>query len=169
MKIAILNTENYVENIIEVIPEELPETLDSVTWMDISNQDISVGQQYFPDLQKFKPFQTRKNFIFDEVKWEWVHPVAPPSDATWVPEIDGPETDEHKTLETKRVYYWMDEYQAWGMSACTCDPKPEGDFYWNPIEKEWQTAESEKPGESYYWDTLAKRWIELRTSATPTD
>jgi hypothetical protein len=167
MKIAIFNSENYVENIIEVNPEELPEMLNEVQWLDISEDDISVGQEYFPGLQKFKPFQTRLNFIFDENKWEWVHPVAPPSDATWIPEIDGEETEEHKALAVKKIYYWLDEYQAWAMFPCTCEPKPEGDFYWNPIQKEWQAPDSEKPEGDFWWDTLKKVWFERMPAPTP--
>ena len=165
MKIAILSNENIVENIIQ-IDSEVPDFLSDLNWLDVSEIELSVGQEYYPSLQKFKPLQTRKNFIFDEESWQWVHPVAPPDDATWVPELQE-KPEGHDELDVKRVYFWMDKYQAWGLGPCGCNPRPSEEHYWNMLDKEWQLPDSEKPGDSYFWDAIEKQWIELQINSAP--
>ncbi len=165
MKIATLNSENIVENIIQ-IDSEMPDFLNDLDWLDVSESDISVGQEYFPALQKFKPFQTRQNFIFDEESWQWVHPIAPPEDATWIPELQE-KPDGHDELEIKKVYFWMDKYQAWGLGPCDCNPRPSDQHYWNPLDKEWQIPDLEKPEGNYAWNTLERIWVEISEFTNP--
>lgn len=173
--IALLNQDNIVENIIlledDVDVEAFINQLGVLSnFLDVTDvAGIAIGQTYYPELNKFKPLNFRENFVWSQELWAWIPPVAPPEDATWVFDF-GPEPEGHSELSVKKIYFWMDEYQAWGLAQCVCNPKPEGDYYWNSLDREWQMPTSEKPGGNYRWDAIEAVWEEMPEEiARPTE
>jgi hypothetical protein len=66
-----------------------------------------------------------------------------------------------------KVYFWVRSENTWGMNPNSDYPKPEGDYFWHPIENECQTPTVEKPADNYYWDVFEKQWVEI--PAPPTE
>jgi hypothetical protein len=120
------------------------------------------GYTYFAELDAFilpKPEKSEK-LVLDPETGSWIPGVPFPEDATWVIGFTEP-PEGYEELEELRVYYWMNEYQDWGMEPCACLPPPPGleeNYYWNPLEKEWQEPDSESPGPEYYWNVIDKKW-----------
>lgn len=164
-KVALFSDDYIVKNVIAVdegksVEYVLSELGLKSPYMDVTNQDISIGQQFSVKHERFIPKNFMPSFVWDEDLWKWVNPIAPPSDATWVPELhEKPEG--HDDLPIKRVYFWIEKYTTWGLAPCDCNPKPSEEHYWNPIDQEWQLPDSVKPEGSYDWDTIEKIWIEI--------
>lgn len=156
--VALENSEDQTEFLSPIYPDSL--------LMDVTDLDISVGQSWDSELQRFIPINFRENFVFDKSSWSWIPPLPRPEDATWVIDLE-PEPEGHSELAQKRVYFWMDKYQVWGMNNCDCIPRPDNDnnWYWNAIEKQWQLPISEMPSPGQYvWDAIEKIWVEITPS-----
>lgn len=163
MKIAIINSERIVENILEADSLEQVRSLGiSGDLMDVTELSVSVGQEYSNSYQKFIPLNFRYGFIFNEDLWKWIPPEPAPEDATWITDLQE-KPEGHDELAVKRIYFWMDKYNGWGLAACSCNPKPADGYYWNPLEKEWQLPDSEKPEGDYVWNAIEKTWLEIPT------
>jgi hypothetical protein len=167
MNIAILSSENIVENILVVDSVDDVNGYEPQRLLDVTNLMVSVGQRYSEQHEKFVPLNFRENFIFDETSWKWIPQIHRPEDATWVPELDGAEPESHKELEAKKVYFWADKYQQWGLVPTKSNPRPSEEHFWNAIEKEWQLPDSEKPGENYIWDAIEHKWIDVSEFTNP--
>lgn len=100
------------------------------------------GFTYNSELDAFIPakLEGEEDFILNTDLGIWVPPVSVPEDADSIAQY-GPDFAE--APEGSKVYYWMPEELVWGMAPNT--PKPEGNFAWDPIAKEW--VESEEPVE----------------------
>jgi len=117
------------------------------------------GYYYDNTLDAFIPPKMlgREDFVLDTEAASWIPPLPFPEDATWVLEFqDMPEG--HDELQEKRVYYWMNDYKAWGLIPCDCMPPPEGEYYWNPLAGAWEQPNSEKPSAEHYWHSIDKEW-----------
>jgi hypothetical protein len=121
------------------------------------------GYSYDSNLDAFIPpkMPGRKSFILDTKTATWMPPIPFPEDATWIPEFqDMPEG--HDDFEEKRVYFWMNGYQTWGLIPCDCMPPPEMTpdkiYFWHPIEKEWQLPDFKGTEENHHWNPIEKKW-----------
>jgi hypothetical protein len=125
------------------------------------------GFTYNVELDAFIPpkAEGEEGFILNEELGIWVPPVAVPADADFVA-MYGPDFSADDVAETSKVYFWITDQNAWGMASNADYPRPDGDFYWHPIEKEWQLAEEEKPEGSYAWDPINKVWVEVEEPTT---
>lgn len=111
-----------------------------------------IGFSYNPELDAFVPPKGlhEADFILDTETATWVPPLSFPEDADFVlgfgkePEMVQKEVvvNGEKTMAMIRdipigskAYYWIYEESAWGMLPNV--PKPEGNFTWDPIAKEW--------------------------------
>lgn len=156
---AKINDEGMVENIIVTSNDEfdegeswIAENLDG-TWVKTSyNTRKNVhslggtplrknfaqpGFTYDAEIDAFIPpkLEAEEDFILNTELGIWVPPVSVPEDADFVAQY-GPDFAE--APEGSKVYFWMIDDSVWGMRPNT--PKPEGNFGWNPIAKEWVQA-----------------------------
>jgi hypothetical protein len=102
------------------------------------------GFSYVAEIDAFIPprAEGEESFILSKELGIWVPPIEVPLDADFVVTY-GPDYSLEDITETSRVYFWIDEHNAWGMAPNADYPKPEGSFSWNPIEKIW--VEIEEP------------------------
>jgi hypothetical protein len=158
---AKVNNENIVENVIVTSNDEpnegqswIAENLEG-TWVKTSyntrKNSHSLGGEplrknfaqpgftYNAELDAFIPPKTEgeEDFILNEELGIWVPPVAIPADADFVVTY-GPDFSTDDITESSRVYFWIADENAWGMSPNSNYPKPEGDCGWNAIEKVWE-------------------------------
>lgn len=162
---AKISSDGIVENIIVTSNEEadegeawIAENLDG-TWVKTSyNTRKNVhslggiplrknfaqpGYTYNTELDAFIPAKVEgeEDFVLNAELGIWVPPVSVPEDADFVAQY-GPDFTE--VPEGSKVYFWIPDQSVWGMAPNTT--KPEGNFAWDPIAKEW--VESETPVES---------------------
>lgn len=110
------------------------------------------GFTYDADLDAFIPpkGQGEDDFVLDPETATWIPPVPAPEDADFVlgyglePELIEQEVEvDGNTVKLikpnipdgSKVYFWIPEQSIWGMASNI--PKPEGDFIWDPVAKEW--------------------------------
>ena len=137
-----------------------------------------VGGTYSPELDAFIPakLEWQKDFILDEETCDWVPAVPFPEDADYVmfygktpatveveTEINGETVlvGELDVLPTDNVYFWLHSESDWGMYPNSNYPKPEGQYFWNPLAKEWQAPTDEKPEGQYFWNVFTNEWVEV--------
>lgn len=168
MQIINLDENNIVLNGIDIPDtpvEDLPSVVDSLgltgTWIpNNSSEPVSIGQEYSVEQGRFKPINYRETFVFDETLWKWVPPVPAPADATWATDLEE-KPEGHDDLAVKKVYFWVDEFQAWGLASCGCFPPPDdGQTYgWNYLTYQWELALDPSPGEGYVWNPVYQEWM----------
>lgn len=125
-------------------------------------------------------FEGEEQFILHEPTLSWV-PAEVPADATYAMPY-GPEPDwiEQETIdengetvifqapqisETDNSYVWISsDISGWWLNPNVNYPKPEGEFYWNGFDKEWQAPIGDKPSDNHFWDVVQKQWIEALQS-----
>lgn len=130
------------------------------------------GFIYTAELDAFIPpkLNGEEDFILNPELGIWVPPVSVPEDADFVT-MYGPDFTD--IPDEAKVYFWIPAQSSWGMLPNTL--KPEGEYYWNPIAKEWQLPDVEKPGENYSWNVFTNEWVEVPalpeapTEAEPTN
>ena len=117
------------------------------------------GFAYNAELDAFIPpkAEVEEAFVLNEELGIWVPPIAPPEDADFVV-MYGPDFLPEDVTESSRIYFWISGENTWGMFPNADYPKPDGEFYWNSIEKEWQAPSSEKPEEGFLWNPILKVW-----------
>jgi hypothetical protein len=127
----------------------------------------SPGFSYNSEIDAFIPPKQadQEGFALNEETGSWVPPVAFPEDATWI-EGYQPKPDNYEEVFPKRTYYWLYEYSSWGLRQCDCIPKPDGEYFWNPLAGAWEQANSESPSAEHYWHSIDKEW-QLPTSEKP--
>lgn len=170
-KVALFDDAYIVERVIVIddsveLQDALFELGIKTPYKDLTNEEVLTGQQFSFEHDRFIPLNFRPNFVWNEQLWRWDPPISAPSDATWIPEWQE-KPEGHDELSVKRVYYWMDKYQAWGLAPCACNPKPSDEHYWNPLEQEWQLPNSEMPEGNYTWDAIEQEWFEAFDTSGP--
>jgi hypothetical protein len=136
------------------------------------------GFIYHPEFDCFSPPKKswQSDFVLDAETGAWFPPVPFPEDADWVmgyqpqPESIEKEIQDADGVVIKilapnlpdnaKVYSWIIEANDWGMMPNLDYPRPEGEHYWDPINKEWQAPEGERPLGDWYWDVFSKAWVE---------
>ena len=156
---AKINDEGIVENIIVTSNDEpdegeswIAENLDGV-WVKTSYNTrknahslggeplrknfAQPGFTYDAELDAFIPpkAEDEADFVLNPELGIWVPPVPAPEDADVIVQY-GPDVVE--IPEGAKVYFWIAEQGIWGMAPNT--PRPEGEFTWDPIAKEWVEA-----------------------------
>lgn len=124
------------------------------------------GSLYIPELDAFTnaKMEGEEDFVLHEPTLTWV-PAPVPEDATYAMPY-GPEPEwidgEPQISESDISYVWMaGENQGWWLNPNSNYPKPEGEFYWNGISKEWVAPTSEKPGDNYTFNVFTREWEEF--------
>ena len=86
-KYAKLNLENIVENVIEC--EDSKINLLEGIFVKIQNHHdsgcgVGIGDEYFPNLDKFKEKQWWDSWTWNEELWKYVPPTPKPSTGKWL-------------------------------------------------------------------------------------
>lgn len=125
-----------------------------------------VGGTYVSEIDAFVPpkKENEENFVIDQNLGIWVPPIPAPEDADFILHY-GPDYSFDDISETSNIYFWIAEKNNWGLFYNSNYPsKPEGEFFWNPIEKEWQSPDVDRPAENYRWDPINKTWVEVNNT-----
>jgi hypothetical protein len=86
-KYAKINSENIVENLIECADSQIG--LFSGTFIKIESRHdlgcgVGIGDEYFPEKDKFKEKQWWDSWTWNEDLWKYVPPIAKPADGKWL-------------------------------------------------------------------------------------
>ena len=76
---AKINSENIVENIIECRDSVISELEGNYIKVNQENYIASIGDEYFPEVGKFREKKWFDSWSWDEDLWKWVAPIAKPS------------------------------------------------------------------------------------------
>lgn len=67
--------------------------------------------------------------------------------------------------DTDNDYVWISgDISGWWLNSNSNYPKPEGDYYWNGFDKEWQLPIGDRPSDTHFWDVINKQWVEPNVS-----
>lgn len=142
-----------------------------------------LGYYYSSEIDGFVPpkREFEANFVLNPETGTWIPDEAFPLDADYVIQYGSPipVVDEAVVLEDgteiivkrpdvapeAKVYRWITEANTWGMMPNSDYPKPEGDYYWHPIIREWQAPTSEKPEGNYFWNVFEGAWSDIPLSS----
>ena len=75
---------NIIENIIECKDSVITELEGTYIKIDQENYIASIGDEYFPEVGKFKEKPWFDSWTWDEDLWKYVPPVAKPASGKWL-------------------------------------------------------------------------------------